>query len=315
LTNKNALVLGCSGQDGSLLSKSLLNKGYKVIGLARTKSNSVKNHIKLGIEKDVEIKLGDIQNSKTIEKIISDHQPDAIFNLAAQSSVGKSFYEPLDTIQGIVNGTLNILEVSRQMEYSGTIFFAGTSEMFGNTHIAADINHKHNPISPYAIAKQTSFNLVKFYREVHKLKCLTGVLFNHESHLRHENFVTQKIIKAVKNINKNNTQKLKLGNIEVIRDWGWAPEYIEAIQLITKSEKTKDHVICSGKTNSLKLFIQKTFSYYGLDWREHTVIDKSLFRPNEILKNYGNPDPLFVDTGWRANVDFDSLIHKLIDLS
>ena len=312
---KTALVIGCNGQDGALISHSLLEKGYKIIGLSRTGKDNLKKLTQLGIEKDCEIKKADIKNFKKIEKVISHYQPESIFNLAAQSSVGKSIDNPTDTIEGIVNGTLNLLEVSRKLNYTGKIFFAGSSEMYGNTEKKANIDYKQSPMSPYGIAKQTSFNLVKLYREIHNLKCVTGVLFNHESHLRNKDFVTQKIIQSAREINNDKQRKLKLGNIEVVRDWGWAPEYIEAVQLITNSPNLKDHIICSGISKSLKDFVEKVFNFYGLNWEEHIEIDTSFFRPNEIKFSYGDPLPLFKDLGWRAKENLDSIVCKLIELS
>ena len=314
MNTKPAIILGCTGQDGSLLCKLLLEKGQKVVGLTRSNTDRIRNLKILGIEKDVEIKKGDITDFKTIEKLIHDYHPEAIYNLAAQSSVGKSIIYPLDTMQGIVNGSLNLLEVSRNLNYSGKIFFAGSSEIFGNTEKGADIEYKQSPISPYAIAKQASFNLVKLYREIHQIKCVTGILFNHESHLRNENFVTQKIIKNALSIKKNDKKRLRLGNINVVRDWGWAPEYVEAIELMTNSTHLNDHIICSGKKNSLKDFIEKVFLKFDLDWREYIEIDSELFRPNEIAQSYGNPDPIFNELGWRAKEDLDSIINKLINL-
>ncbi len=313
MNTKTDLILGCTGQDGSLLCKSLLEKGHKVIGLTRGGKQKIKNHIRLQIDKDIEVIEGDITNFETIERLISDYQPDRIYNLAAQSSVGKSINEPINTIQGIVNGTLNILEVSRKLNYQGKLFFAGSSEMFGDTESRANINHIQKPISPYAIGKQASFNLVKLYRNLHNLKSITGVLFNHESHLRNENFVTQKIIKGVIKIKNKKIDKLNLGNIEVIRDWGWAPEYMEAIQLMVNSNNLKDHVICSGSSNSLKVFIEQVFNEYGLDWKEHINIDKKLIRSSEIKASYGDPEPIFKDLGWKAKENLSSIIIKLIN--
>ncbi len=315
MINKTNFILGCTGQDGSFLCKSLLKKGEKVIGFTRRQERKIINHIKLGIHNDVEIIQGEINDFTKIEKIISKYQPDSIFNLAAQSSVGRSFDEPMETIQCITNGTLNLLEVSKKLEYPGKLFFAGSSEMFGNTIEKAKVDHKQQPISPYAIGKQASFNLVKMYRKVHNLKCMTGILFNHESHLRNENFVTQKIVKGASQIKNKQINKIKLGNIYVARDWGWAPDYVEAMQLIASSKGLKDHVICSGILNSLKTFIEKVFIAYDLNWEEHIEIDQSLFRPCEIEQNYGNPQPLFKDLGWQAKENLDSIVEKLIELS
>ena len=310
--NKTALVFGSKGQDGSFICKSLLEKNYKVIGVSRSKSNISDNHGLLNIQKNIIYEVSNLNNFKKVTDIIETYQPDEIYNFAAQSSVNKSFKAPQETIEGIINGTLNLLEVVRRLEYSGRIFFAGSSEMFGNTETGADINHQHQPINPYAIGKQTSFNLVKLYREIYNLKCMTGVLFNHESSLRPKTFVTQKIINAAKNISKGNITILKLGNINVIRDWGWAPEYVEAIQLIAQSKVIKDHVICTGEANSLKKFVEIVFQCFKLDWRKYTEIDNSLFRPNEITKSYGNPKPLLKELGWQANMKLESIIETMV---
>jgi len=313
LNTNTAIVLGCSGQDGSLLSKSLLKKGQRVIGLTRSKPNKIKNHIKLGINNDIEIRQGDINSPTTIQYLIDHYQPDSIFNLAAQSSVGKSFDHPTETLHSIVNGTLNILEISRKTKYKGKLFFAGSSEMFGNTEKAAGVKHQQKPMSPYGVAKQASYNLVKLYREVYKLNCVTGILFNHESNLRDDTFVVPKIIKSAFDIKNNNFKnKVKFGDISIIRDWGWAPEYVEAMQLISESKQLNDHVICSGEANSLQVFIEKVFSIFELDWEEHIEIDQTLFREQEIAKSYGNPDFLFKKLGWKSKVDLDSIIKKLI---
>ena len=312
LNKKTAIVLGCSGQDGSLISASLLKKGEKVIGLMRSKKDVIKNHIKLGIDKDIEIREGDINSSSTIQYLIEHYQPDSIFNLAAQSSVGKSFSHPTETFESIINGTLNILEIARKTNYKGKIFFAGSSEMFGSTEEAATVEHQQKPMSPYGIAKQTTFNIVKLYREIHKINCVTGILFNHESHLRNDNFVIPKIIKSASYIKKNNSKnKIKFGDISIVRDWGWAPEYVEAIQLITNAKKLNDHVICTGQANSLQIFISKVFATFNMNWEEHVEIDQDLFRTQEIAKSFGNPDCLFNELGWKTKEDINSIIKKL----
>ena len=314
MDKKTAIVLGCSGQDGSLLAKSLLKKGVKVIGLTRSKQNQIKNHIKLGINKDIEIKEGDINSPTAIKYLLDHYEPDFLFNLAAQSSVGKSFGHPAETLKSIISGTLNILEIARERNYAGKLFFAGSSEMFGDTEKPAEITHEQKPMSPYGIAKQTSYNLVKFYREVYHLSCVTGVLFNHESNLRNDNFVIPKIINSAFNIKNNNfRQRIKFGNINIIRDWGWAPDYVEAMQLITESKKLQDHVVCSGKPHTLKVFIEKVFSKFELNWEDHIEIDQSLFRKQEINISYGSPDLLFKELGWKTKENLSSIINKLTD--
>tara|TARA_X000001036_G_scaffold438432_1_gene486250 strand:- start:5879 stop:6886 length:1008 start_codon:yes stop_codon:yes gene_type:complete len=316
LNSRTAIVLGCAGQDGSLISKSLLKKGYKVIGTTRSISSKIKNHIKLGIDKDIEIKHNDITNVSSLSKIIEHYQPESIFNLAAQSSVGKSFSDPIDTVSGIVIGTLNVLETCRKFNYKGRLFFASSSEIFGNNACGVDADCLKSPINTYGIAKKTSFELVKFYRELYNLKCVSGILFNHESHLRDKKFVIQKIIQGAKEISKNNRlKKLKVGNIEVIRDWGWAPEYMEGVQIMTSAKKLKDYVICSGIPISLKKFIEKVFSYYNLNWTDHVEIDKTLFRDSDIMVSYGDPTSINEELGWSAQISMDTIIKNMIELS
>ena len=313
LSDKKTLVLGCSGQDGSLISLSLLKKGHHVIGGTRKKSKKITNHIKLGIEKDIEVIKCDIRNYSDLEKTIKEYQPQTIYNLAGQSSVGKSFIQPVETLESIVNGSLNILQIAKKIKYEGKIFFAGSSEIFGNVSSKADINHKQNPISPYAISKQTSYNLVKLFRDVYGIQCMTGIFFNHESELRSTSFVTQKIIKTVDDIYKHKQKTLTIGNWEIIRDWGWAEEYVEATQLITESKKVKDYVICTGNPYSLKTFIKKVFAKYNLDWSEFIVVDKNLFRSNEIMRSCGDPEPLYKEQGWKAKMGIDSIIERMIE--
>ncbi len=313
MNNKTALVLGCSGQDGSLMCQSLLKKGHRVIGLTRLKTNKIQNHLKLKIDKDIEIIEGDIKSNTTIKHLIQTYQPETIFNLAAQSSVGKSFIDPINTIQGIVNGTANLLEVARELKYKGHMFFAGSSEIFGNTSQKATTDHKQNPISPYAISKQTSFNLVKLYRNIHKLNCITGILFNHESQLREKDFVTHKIITNAIESARNKNHTFTLGNIEVNRDWGWAEEYVEAMQIITTSDIKKDQIICTGKKTSLKEFIQISFELLNLNWKEHVIIDQNLFRQTEIHTSVGDPSEMKILYGWEAKKNIREIIKMLIE--
>lgn len=312
MSSKTALVFGSRGQDGSLLTKSLVSKNYKVIGLVRGQKKPSKIHRKLGIEKDIIEFEGDITDFKKIDTLINKYQPQEIYNLAAQSSVGKSFAAPKETIESIVQGTINILEIAKNLNFEGRMFFAGSSEVFGETKIAADINHKQNPRSPYAIAKQTSFNLVKLYREMYDLKCLTGVLFNHESPYRSDQFVTKKIIEGALKSCKDKSHKISLGNIDIGRDWGWAEEYMEAIQLINNSHKVKDQLICTGTLTTLERFIEITFSKLGLNWKNHIKTNKNLFRKSDILMSYGNPIQLKTDLGWEPVIQIEEIIERLI---
>ena len=314
MSSKKALVLGPRGQDGTLICKSLLQKNYEVIGLSHQKSSShsISQNIS-EIDKEIKLEIGDIKSYTTIKNLINRYQPQEIYNLAGQSSVGKSFLIPKETAESIINGTLNILEVARYLNFRGKIFFAGSGEMFGSTEVAADINYPQNPVSPYGICKQTSFKLVKFYRENFNLNCVTGVLFNHESHLRNENFVTQKIISGAISAQKNKNHKLKLGNIDIRRDWGWAEEYVEAMQILLKNSDNQDHIICTGKLTSLLEFIDITFNKLNLNWEDHVMIDESLKRKNEIPKSFGNPKPLEKMLKWKAKSNIDEIITKLLE--
>ena len=310
---KKALILGIGGQDGCLLAKSLLIKGFKVIGVSRKNLQGFASFTKLGINNEIELIQVDVTKKDAIIKLIEDVQPDEIYNLAAQSSVSKSFSHSTETINTIVIGSLNILEASKTIEYDGRIFFAGSSEIFGHTDKAACINTSHDPRSPYGVGKQASFNLVKIYRESFGLNCVTGILFNHESSLRKDNFVTQKIIKSAIDIKRKKYSEIELGNIAIIRDWGWAPEYVEAMQLILRDINNRDQIICTGEKNSLSYFVKIVFDKLDLSWESYVRINKDFFRPNEIMQSYGNPEKLFNDLGWRSKIDINDMIDILIN--
>ncbi len=312
MTNPScALVLGCMGQDGSLLCKSLLQKGTNVVGITRN-SLKTKNHKLLGIAGEVRIFQYDICDIDSIEKVILRYKPLHIFNLAAQSSVGKSFDQPFETYKSIIEGTLNLLEICRRNKYDGKVFFAGSSEVFGETKTPAKIGNSLNHVNPYGHAKDTSFNLVKMYRTLYELNCMTGILFNHESNLRSEKFVTQKIIKGAIDTYKDKKHKISLGNIKIARDWGCAEEYVEAMQHILNSNKIKDYIISTGELTSLETFIDIAYKFYDLNWKDHVEINPRYFRKTEIMKNYGDPSEIHKDNGWKAKVKIKELIHKLI---
>ena len=259
MKKKNCLVLGATGQDGSFLCKSLINQGFQVFGISRRNVQKCPNHIQLGIDNDVIFNHIDLLNIDEIKKIINEIMPVEIYNMAAQSSVGKSFNYPKETFASIVTISLNILEACKDLNYRGNIIFAGSSEMFGEHEYRIDINSDKRPINPYGIAKLCSYNLVKMYREIHHLKCVTGILFNHESQLRDKSFVTHKIIEAVIKCKQDQEYKVNLGNLNIFRDWGWAEEYMNAMQLINRSTKPKDYIICTGQKMQLERFVELAF--------------------------------------------------------
>ena len=314
MAKKICIVFGCTGQDGSLISRSLLRKGYEVIGVSRSNQSDYQYLSQLGINKSFEIKqITEENNLNYLQKFIESYVPDEIYNLSAQSSVGLSFNDPYSSIKSIYYHTLKLLEAARRLKFEGTIFFAGSSEMFGETENGADVYHPRSPVSPYAHAKEASFNLVKQYRELYDVNCVTGVLFNHESTLRTDKFVFPKIIKGALQCQKDKNHRLVLGNIEIFRDWGWAEDYVEAMQVITRAKKIKDHVICTGKLISLKEVIKRIFKKLDMNWEDYVIIKEGLKRTNDISKSYGNPLPLKKDLGWKNEKNIDDIINLLLN--
>jgi len=199
------------------------------------------------------------------------------------------------------------------MCYQGRVYFAGSSEIFGNVKSPADIASPRWPRSPYAIAKDASFNAVKVFREAYQLNCVTGILFNHESPLRPETFVTRKIILGALRCKSNPDYKLELGDLSVSRDWGWAEEYIEAMQLIIRSPSLNDQVICTGRMESLQYFVERAFFELSLDWRDHVVTNGRFKRPSDIQFSVGDPTAMWHQCGWRARLDIDGVISALLE--
>ena len=308
---KRCLVIGCSGQDGSFLCKSLINKGYKVIGTSRNNKRNI-NHRIIGIEGKFEIYQLNLSKIDEIKNLIQLIKPDEIYNLSAQSSVGLSYIQPIETQISIVNATFNLLEACRVHNFQGVIFFAGSGEIFGETESPATINCSIDIRNSYALAKLQTFEMVKLYRNIYNVNAVTGILFNHESQLRDEKFVSHKINKSAIESSQDKSKKFKFGNLNIYRDWGWAEEYVEAMQIITRAKKLQDHLICTGRATSLKEFIDKTFKLLNLNWQEHIEIDKNLQRKNDVTKNYGDPQILFEIHKWRAQIDIDKIIEKLL---
>ena len=308
-----AFVIGCTGQDGSYLTKSLIKQGFKVVGISRKKQPNLKNHKILNISDEIEIIENQLQSTTEFIELIRTYLPSEIYHLSAQSSVGLSFEQPLKTYKSIVESTNVVLESCRLTDYKGKIFLAGSSEIFGNYSKAISINSAQNGKSPYAISKKQSLLQADMYREIYDLKVVTGILFNHESPLRDVKFVTRKIVKEAVNIRSNQKKILKLGNIKVIRDWGWAEEYVEAMQSILRSNNLRNYLICTGEPNSLELFVKKVFHKLALDYKEHVQFDKAISRKFDIETSYGDPSSLKQDLGWEAKKTFDDVIELLLE--
>lgn len=299
---KTALICGVSGQDGSYLAHLLLQKGYQVHGTARdAQATNFPNLITLGIKEQISCHSMALNDFRSVLQVLAKVQPCEIYNLAGQSSVGLSFEQPVETLESISVGTLNLLEAIRFLGRPVRLYNAGSGECFGNTDGQPAVETTpFRPRSPYAVAKATAFWEVANYREAYNLFACTGILFNHESPLRPERFVTQKIIKAAQRIADGSTEKLQLGNIDIARDWGWAPEYVEAMWLMLQQKRPEDYVVATGETHTLQEFVAESFRCFGLDWVSHVVIDQSLLRPSEIMVSRANPRKAAKRLCWQA---------------
>jgi GDPmannose 4,6-dehydratase len=315
LMTKKALICGVSGQDGAYLSRFLLGKGYEVHGTARdAQMASFSNLVKLGIRDQIKFHSMALNDFRSVLQVLANVQPDEIYNLAGQSSVGLSFDQPVETLESISVGTLNLLEAIRFMKSPARLYNAGSSECFGNTGgQPADENTPFRPRSPYAVAKATAFWEIANYREAYNLYAATGILFNHESPLRPERFVTQKIVRSACRIANGAHEKLRLGNIEIARDWGWSPEYVEAMWLILQQAKADDFVIATGETNRLEDFVAEVFKCVGLDWHDHVESDPSLLRPSEIMVSRANPEKSVIKLGWQAKYRMKDVARMMVD--
>jgi GDPmannose 4,6-dehydratase len=314
---KKALIIGVSGQDGAFLSQLLLDKGYEVHGSSRdAQTNEFEGLKSLGIKENVSLHSLNTSDFKNVLQILNKVKPDEIYNLSGQSSVGLSFEQPVETFESIAVATLNILEAIRLSSLPVRFYNAGSGECFGETPTtgATEVS-AFSPFSPYATAKATSFWQVANYRKFYGLYCCTGILFNHESYFRSSRFVTQKIIRSVSAIARGSREKLVLGNLDIYRDWGWAPEYVEAMWLMLQQNEPQDFIVATGKSHSLAEFIDKTFKCFDLKIDDHLIVDKNLFRPSDIKFSLGNPRKAKDLLGWQAKIDLDGIISRMIEFT
>lgn len=312
---KTALICGVSGQDGAYLAKLLLGKGYHVYGGSRdAQMTSFTNLVRLGIRNDVQTVSININDFRSVLQTLLKIKPDEVYNLAGQSSVGLSFEQPVETLESISVGTLNLLEAIRFSNQPIKFYNAGSSECFGDVgSLAADENTPFRPRSPYGVAKAAAFWQVANYREAYQLHASTGILFNHESPLRPERFVTQKIVAAACRIAGGSTEPLVLGNIDIARDWGWAPDYVDAMWLMLQQDRSSDYVIATGKTHKLRDFINVVFSTVELDWRKYVQTDPSYFRPTDIAEGHANPAKAFNSLGWAAYYKMEDIGQMMVE--
>jgi GDPmannose 4,6-dehydratase len=287
---KKALICGVTGQDGAYLSKLLLDKGYEVHGASRdAQASSFASLAALGVLDRVHRLSVNVTDFRSVLQALERVRPDEVYNLAGQSSVGLSFEQPVETLESVGLGTLNLLEAIRFTDRPIRFYNAGSGECYGNCDQPADETTPFRPRSPYAVAKAAAFWEVANYREAYGLHACTGILFNHESPLRPERYVTRKSVAAACRIAGGSRERLRLGNVRVLRDWGWAPDYVEAMWRILQHPEPEDFVVATGESHSLEHFVELAFREVGLNWRDHVEIDRALYRPADL--DVGRADP------------------------
>ena len=312
--SKTAFITGITGQDGAYLGQLLIRKGYKLVGLVRSIAHANTSGLAyLGIEKDTLLEECDLLDITKIIKLFNHYQPTEIYNLAAQSSVSASFSQPIGTIQFNIISVLNLLEAIRIVNPHIKFYQASSSEMYGRV-LDLPITEKtaFHPLSPYAISKASAHWTTVNYREAYGLFACCGVLFNHESYLRSPNFFVKKIVRDCISIYYKEKEYLEVGNIDIKRDFGYAPKYVEAMWLMLQQTQADDYLICSGKSVSLRSIILHIFNRFNID-QDRLLIQASLFRPTEIADNYGVADKAKTQLNWAYTYDFYTILDLIVD--
>jgi GDPmannose 4,6-dehydratase len=309
-----ALICGVAGQDGAYLAQLLLAKGYEVWGTSRdAQVATFANLARLDIREKVTTRSMAPKDFRSVMNVLYDCDPDEIYFLSAQSSVGLSFEQPAETLESISIGTLNLMEAIRLLRKPRRLYHAGSSECYGHVgNVPANEGTPFAPRSPYAVAKASAHWLVSNYREAYGLYACNGILFNHESPLRPARFVTRKIVAAASRIAKGSDERLSLGRLDIVRDWGWAPEYVQAMWLMLQQEAPRDYVIATGTAHSLAQFVEAAFDGVGLDWRQHVDSDPKLFRPTDIAWSQGDASRAAAELGWRADCHMPELVTRML---
>jgi GDPmannose 4,6-dehydratase len=310
---KTAIIVGVTGQDGAYLARLLLDKGIRVVGTSRNPDLAPLHGLKqTGALEEIELVSLDSTDPRAVISLLTAFDPQMVFNLGGQSSVGDSFVHPARTMASIVNATGALLEGIRVSGSKARFYNAGSSESFGDTHgVPASADSALRPLSPYGVAKASAAMLVKSYRESFGIFAVTGHLFNHESPLRPTRFVTAKIVHAAAMIAAGDEQKLSLGDLRIARDWGWAPEYVEAMSRMLEQDEPVDIVVATGTIMKLSEFAEYAFDWFGLDWRNYVTSDPGLARPNELLTSCGDPAKAERILGWRAATYGKDLVGQL----
>jgi len=314
MTGKTALILGIGGQDGAYLSQLLLSKGYEVHGTSRNApARDFSGLIRLGIREQVDTHTAALNDVPGLRALLEAVQPDEVYNLSGQSSVAVSFEQPAETFDSIASTTVAILESIRLTNRAVRLFTAISSECFGNTAEPATEATAFRPRSPYAAAKAAAFWMVANYREAYGIPAGCGILFNHESPLRPSRFVTRKIVAAAVRIARGSRERLRLGNLSVARDWGWAPDYVDAMWRMLQLPAAEDFIIATGATHSLEQFLDLAFREAGLDWHDHVDIDETLLRPADIRYSAADPGKAREKLGWWAVTGLNKIVRVLVD--
>lgn len=310
---RTAIITGITGQDGSYLSKYLINLDYKVIGITRSYSGAKIHNLKyLGISDKIELVECDMYDLASVINLIKKYEPDHFYNLAAQSSVGVSFEQPISTIKYNIESVINILEAIRLVNNKIKFYQASSSEMYGSvTQLPVTLQTVLNPVSPYAISKATSYWLVDMYRNAYGLFAVNGVLFNHESVLRTNNFFVKKIISESIEVMNGKREYIKVGNIEIKRDFGYSPEYVKAMYLALSHSCPNNYIVCSGKSIALKDIVLYVFQRLNIS-ESKLIIDDTLFRPAEIADLYGDNSLTKMELGWEYDLDFFDVLDIII---
>jgi GDPmannose 4,6-dehydratase len=313
MAGRKALITGITGQDGSYLAELLLEKGYEVHGLVRRSSsfNTWRiDHIRGGLK----LHYGDLVDQNSLVRTLEGVGPDEIYNLAAQSHVKVSFEMPEYTTDVTAMGVLRVLDAVRELGLKTRVYQAGSSEMFGLVQQTPQSETTpFYPRSPYGVAKVFGHWTAVNYRESYGVHVSNGILFNHESPRRGENFVTRKITMGLAAIKKGKAKQLRLGNLDAKRDWGYAKDFVEAMWLILQRDQPDDYVVATGETHSVREFLEEAFGYAGLDWQQYVVVDPKYFRPAEVDFLLGDPRKAQTVLGWKPRVSFEELVRLMVD--
>jgi GDPmannose 4,6-dehydratase len=309
---KTALITGVTGQDGSYLAEWLLEQGYRVVGMVRRSSTETFERIQ-HLRDRITLVEGDLLDQLSLIDIIKAHQPDEVYNLAAQSFVPTSWQQPVLTGEFTALGALRVLEAIRLVAPAARFYQASSSEMFGKVREVPQTElTPFYPRSPYGVAKVYAHYITVNYRESYNLFAVSGILFNHTSPRRGREFVTRKVCRAVARIKAGLDREVKLGNLDSERDWGYAPDYVRAMWLMLQQPQPDDFVIATGRTHSIRRLVELAFGFAGLDWRQHVVIDPALIRPAEVDQLVGDASKARRVLGWEPTVSFEEMIGIMV---